>query len=197
MKLAKRDRRALLLLGSAALVIAVLELAVVERPAAPSITSADSVATAQKRLVRVRQLAETLPVREQVAKVASEDLVRREKGIIQADTLPQAQAQLLQILRRITAAQSPPLDVRNVEVGQSRPLGEDYGEISVPVSFECRIEQLVNLLADITAQPELLAVNGLRVTSGRAKEKTMNVRLTLAGVVPRKLVPERKAGGAL
>ncbi len=197
MKLSRRDRRALLLLAGAGLIIVLLELLVVERPSAPSVSSGDSIPTAQKRLARVRALAGTLPGREEELSNITGDLTRREKGIIRADTLPQAQAQLLQVLRRITAAQSPPLDIRNVEVAQGRVLGDDYGEISVPVTFECRVEQLVNLLADITAQPELLAVNGLRISIGNAKAKTMNVRLTLAAVVPRKLVPERKTGGAL
>ena len=76
------------------------------------------------------------------------ELAEREKGVIQAETLPQAQAQLMQVVRRIPAAQAPPIEIRSVEVGQARPLGDDYGEISVPMSFECRIEQLVNLLAD-------------------------------------------------
>ena len=192
MKLGKRDRRALALLGAAALIIAVLELVVAERPAGPSASTTDSVESAQKRLARLRQVASTLPARETELKIASEDLAKREKRIIQADTLPQAQAQLFQVARRLSAAQSPPIEIRGVEMGQARPLVDDFGEIFVPISFECRIEQLVNLLADATAQPELLAVSGLRINSGNPKEKTINVRLTLAGVVPRRLVPEKK-----
>ena len=72
------------------------------------------------------------------------ELAAREKGVIQADTLAQAQAQLVQIVRRLTNAQRPPIEIRSVEIGQARLLGEQYGEIWVPMSFECRIEQLVN-----------------------------------------------------
>jgi hypothetical protein len=32
----------------------------------------------------------------------------------------------------------------------------------------------------------------MRITSANPKEKTVNVRLTLSGVIPRKLVPEQK-----
>jgi hypothetical protein len=197
MKLGTRDRRALALLGAAALVIVVLELVVARRQEAPSVSSTDTVETVQNRLLRLRQAASTLPARQTELRIAAEDLARREKRMIQADTLPQAQAQLLQVVRRLSAGQSPPIDIRSAEVGQARPLGDDYGEIFVPISFECRIEQLVNLLADVTSQPELLAVSGLRVNSGNPKEKTVNVRLTLAAVVPRKLVPEKKGGGLL
>jgi hypothetical protein len=197
MKLGKRDRRALLALGAAALLIIVVDISRRGSQPAPVAATADSVATAEKRLRRVKQLAALLPSREAELKAATDQLAEREKGLIQADTLPQAQAQLVQVARRLTAAQSPPIDVRNVELGQARPLGDDYGEISVPLSFECRIEQLLNLLADLTSQPELLAPSGLRVTVANEKEKTINVRLTLSGVVPRRLLPAKRAPGAL
>ena len=50
----------------------------------------------------------------------------------------------------------------------------------------------MNFLAALTAEPELLATNEIRVISANQKEKKIGVRLTLAGVVPRKIVPEKK-----
>jgi hypothetical protein len=97
----------------------------------------------------------------------------------------------------LAAAQAPPIDIRSAEVGKTQPLGDSYGEVTIPVSFVCRIDQLVNLLADITAQPELLAAGGLRITAGDAKDKTVNVRLTLSAVVPKKLVPAKLRTGLL
>jgi len=69
------------------------------------------------------------------------------------------------------------------------------------VQIECRIDQLVNLLASLETQPELVATSDLRVLSSNAKEKTVAVRVTISGVVPRRLVPEKaklgkKTGGA-
>jgi len=55
---------------------------------------------------------------------------------------------------------------------------------------------LVNVLAAIPAQPELIATDDLRVMSSNAKEKTIGVRLTLSGVVPRRLVPVKAKLGA-
>jgi len=55
----------------------------------------------------------------------------------------------------------------------------------------------VNLLADLTAQPELVAPADLRISAGDRRRKTMQVRLTVAGVVPRALVPEKKGGPVL
>jgi hypothetical protein len=84
------------------------------------------------------------------------------------------------------------IDARGGEFGPVKPLGAGYGEVSVAVAFECRIEQLVNFLAALTSEKSLLATNEIRIASSKPKEKTLNVRLTVSGVVPRKLVPEQK-----
>jgi hypothetical protein len=195
MTLGKRDRRALTFLGVAAALVLLVEIMRDLGGQAPAAAAADSVPMAERRLAKARQLAATLPAREAERKVASGELATREKGVLQAETLAQAQAQLLQIARRLTAAQSPPIEIRNVELGQTHPLGDDYAELTVPVSFTCRIEQLLNLLADLTAQPEMVAAGGLRVTAGDQKEKTINVRLTFSGVAPRRLMPQKKEAG--
>jgi len=197
MKLQPRERRALALLAAALLVLASIELYVRTRQAAPAVAAGESAVALQKQLDRVRRAAAGLSVREEALKKVTAELSSSESGLLQAETLPQAQAQLAQIARRVLGAQSPPIELRNIEAGQARPLSEDYGEVLLPVNFECRIEQLVNLLADLAAQPELLAVNAMRISQGNRKEKTLNVRLTLAGVVPRQLIPEEKKGAGL
>ncbi len=197
MTISARDRRALLLLGVALAAVLAVELVVRGRGEPAVAAPADSAAQVSQRLARLRQAAQRLPAREQALDEANRELNEREKAVIQADTLPQAQARLMEIARKLASAQSPPIDIRSTEVGQPRPLGDDYAEITVPLSFECRIEQLVNLLADVSAQPELVAVSNLRVATARQPDKTINVRLTLAGVVPRRLAPEKKGPGLL
>ena len=192
-----RQRRALAALAAAVALILILHFSLTDPDAPPVEAAPDSISRAESRLNKVRQRAATLPAREQALKVLRAELATREKGVIQADTLAQAQAQLAQIVRRLTSAQTPPIEIRSVEIGQAKPLGEQYGEIWVPVSFECRIEQLVNLLADLTAQPELIATSELRVTASGQLDKSMNVRLIISGVVPRKLVPEKRGLGLL
>ena len=135
---------------------------------------------------------ETATDKQAVLKQAQADLGVREKGLLVADTAAQAQAQLFQILRRVGRAQGPPIEVRATEIGQARMFGDDYGEVSVAVSFECGIEQMVNLLADLGAQPELLATSEIRVGQATGAQKVIPVRLTISGIVPRKLIPEKK-----
>lgn len=197
MTLQKRDRRALLILAAAAVVLLAVRYGLPDEEAATVSPAVDSIPAAERRLVRMRKLAGEVPGLEEAAKALSAQLAEREKGMIQAETPAQAQAQLVTIMRRIAGAQQPPIEIRTPEVGQTRPLGNDYAEISLPVTFTCRIEQLVNLLADITRQPEWLATSGLRITPADAKEKTLNVRLTISAAGPRKLIPEKREGGLL
>jgi len=153
----------------------------------------ESVPLAEKRLERMREIAATVDGKEATAKLAAADLAVREKGLIQAETSAQAQAQLLDIIRRVAAKNG--FDARGVDqFSEARPLGTDYGVVSVTETFTCAIEQLVNFLADISGQPEILATNEIHISGGNDKKKNVQVRLSLSGVVPRKLVPVKKAG---
>jgi hypothetical protein len=164
-----------------------------ENSSAPAVVAptADTIAVAEKRLAKLRETAATVPAREKILKDAAADLAVRETGIIVADTAAQAQAQLIQIIRELGRAESPIVEIRNTEGFGIRPLGDAYGEATVSVQLDCRIDQLVNLLAGIAARKELVSTSDLRISSTTAKEKTITVHLTVAGVVPRKLVPER------
>lgn len=195
MKLSERDRRALLLLAAAGALAAVLYFALPGEAPAPVVAATGDIPTAEKRLARLRALAASVPGKQEALKAVTAELEAREKAVIRAETGAQAQARVLEIVRRAAKGLPAPIEIRSVELGQIRPLGNDYGEALVSVSFECRIEELVNLLAELTAQPELVALSDLRIGSGNPKQKTVNVRATVSGIVPRSLVPEKKGLG--
>jgi hypothetical protein len=189
-----REKRLVTLGGVAALAILGYWAATRESDA-PVVEASASVADiqgAEQRLTRLRQMTASVPAREQVLAGVQKELAVREQGLLQAETVAQAQAQVLQILRRVSAQQPQPIQIRNFEPGQIRPLGEDYGEVLASVSMDCRPEQLVNLLADLTTQKELIATSEIRVGMAHQKEKVMPVRLTVSAVVPKRLLPERK-----
>lgn len=188
-KLSKRDQKALLFLVPAAILL-LIRLSV--GGSAPDVAEAsvDSVQVAEKKLAKYRLLAATVPGKEAMLKQANADLASKEAGLMQADTAQQAQAQLLQVIRKLGKAEG--IDARGGEFGPVRPLGPDYGEVSVSVSFECGIEQLVNFLAGLTTEKQLLASSEVHIGAANPKQKTVSVRLSLSGVVPRKLVPEQK-----
>ena len=205
MTLQPNDRRALVILGMALVAAAVYQF----WPAGATsnlIVSADAstVETAEVRLARLRQIAATVPGKQEVLKKVSADLAVREAGLLRADTGAQAQAQVIQIVRRLAGDEAPPIEIRSTELAALTPVGDAYGAANVSIQIECRIAQLVNFLAAIAAQPELIATQDLQVAAGNPKEKTVRVRLTVSGIVPRQLLPGKgndkgktgKAGGA-
>jgi hypothetical protein len=189
------DRRTLLILAAGVLLVLVLRFAVMPDKRPEVVAAFDSVPLAEKRLAKLRETVATVPGKEKIARQAAAELATREKGMILADTAAQAQAQLLEIIRRVGKDEG--IDVRGAEEMKVRPLAEDYGEVVVAVSFICRIEQFVNFMTDLANRPELIATSDIRVTLSNPKEKTVAVRLGLSGVVPRKLVPEKKGPASL
>ncbi|HTC89732.1 MAG TPA: type II secretion system protein GspM [Bryobacteraceae bacterium] len=201
MTLTDRDRRALVILGCALVAGGLLYWYSNSSPSSSGGGSAkisapvDSIDRTQKRLAMLRTQAATLPGKEAVLQQVSLELAEREKGLIAGDTAEQAQAQLLQVIKRVAQQQMPPLDLGQVELGRPRPFGTAYGQVSVSITVTCRIEELVNFLAALSAQPELAATEEIRFGTSHPKQKTMPIRLTISGLVARRLVPVRKGLG--
>jgi nitrate/nitrite-specific signal transduction histidine kinase len=194
MTVSSRDQRALIVLAVVAVIFLIVWLLPEDGGQAEVVKASGSIPAAEQRLARVRQLAAQVPAKEKELERLSAELAEWENGLIRTETAQQAQAELLQILRRLGNAQAPPLEFRAVEIGQVRPLGKgkNYGEALVSISFTCAIEQLVNLLADLTAGPEAIATEEIRISTGNQEQKTLSVRLTVAALVPHELVPERR-----
>lgn len=192
MKLGPRDRRALLLLGLAAAGWGVLVLAGGGNGGIKVVGRADSIPAAERRLARLREAAATVSGKEQVFKQVSQELAAREAGLLAGETAAQAQARLLETVRRVANRETPPIDFGTVELSQEIRKAGEYGEVRLSVPFVCRIEDLVNFLADLTRQPEAIATSELRLTARNDKEKTIAVRLTMSGLVPKRLIPEKK-----
>jgi hypothetical protein len=184
------DRKTLAILvgGITLLVIRVVTLNRDSPP--PVVASGNSIPIAEHRLERMRLLAATVPGKETVLKQAMAELSAREKGILNADTAAQAGAQLLDVIRRV--AMTNGIDARGAEeVNRIKPLANDYGEVAVTVQFTCGIEQLVNFLAALANEPQILSTNEISVSGGNDKNKNVQVRLGLSGVVAKKLVPKK------
>lgn len=180
------------------IVLAVMAVSVVLRysfsgDSAPAAVAApvDDIPAAERRLQKVREQAATVPAREALLKQVTAELQAREKGLIQADTAAQAQAVLLETVRRL--AQQNGFDARGADqFTEAKPLGDAYAVVSVTVTFTCAIEQLVNFLANLDGQPEILSTNEIHAVGTRDKKKQIQVRLGLSGVGPRKLLPPKK-----
>jgi hypothetical protein len=189
------DRKTAILWISGVAVILILRFVVLADRSPEVVAVSESAPMAEKRLERLRQIAATVPGKETLLKQASGELASREKGMLKAETSAQAQAQLQELLHKVGASNG--IDIRGVEDARIKPFGNDYGEVSVTVRFTCLIEQLVNLLAALANEPELLSTEQIQITGGPDKKKIVQVRLTLSGVVAKKLALEKKTGGAL
>lgn len=186
------DRRTLVLLlvMLGLLVAVILRFGLSNDSASVVVAPSDSIPAAEHRLERLRQVAATVPGKEEVLKKALAELETRHAGMLNADTSAQAQAQLIQVIRRVAMANG--IDARGAEEMRVRPLANDYGEVSVTVTFSSAIEQLVNFLAALANEPQILATNEINISGGTDKKKNVQVRLGLSAVVPKKLVPAKR-----
>ncbi len=195
MNLSERDRRALIFLAVAGAIA--LAVNFWPEPAVETVggAEAETVRAAASRLDRIRAEAAQAPVRQEALTKTREELAQMEKGLIGGESQAQVQAQLLQIFRRAARAQSPAVDARQTQFGQIRPFGEGYAQVTLSVSLECQIEQLINLIADLSAQPEMLALEELRISATDNKQKAIGVQMVVSGLTHASLIP--KAGTQL
>jgi hypothetical protein len=189
------DRKTAIRLGAGVGAILLLRFVVFSDKSPTVVAATENVPAAEARLKRMREIAATVPALEQRAKVASDDLVTREKGLLKADTAAQAHAQIQDLLHRVGLANG--IDIRGFEDQRIRPLGKDYGEASVSVRFTCNIEQLVNFLAALDGEQQMFSTSEINITGTTDAKKAIQVRLTVAGAVTKKVASEKRPGGAL
>lgn len=194
MKISARERRLLLILGvSLAVWLLVFTWTGDDAPVGPvEIVDAGSVAAAQLRLDKTRSLAARLPSLSEDLKRAETTLATTEKRLLVADTGAQASAQLLTIFRRIARSQGDAVIMRSADLGSFSLAGE-YAELAMIVNLDCQIESLINLLADLTTQPEFISWRDLKIGSTDAKTKRLNVVFTLLARCPKRLAPKGAA----
>lgn len=151
----------------------------------------DTIPVAKQRLELLRRKAATVPGKLTVLKQVQAELQQRELGIVTADTAEQARAHLTQLLQ--ATAQANGFENRGAaQLPDPKALGQDYGQVSVGMNFNCGIDQLVNFLSAISNEPEILATDQIYIAPVRNKNKDIQVRLSFAGVIPKKLIPVKK-----
>ena len=189
------DRKTAIRLGAGLAAVLLLRFVVFSDKAPTVVAATDNVPAAEARLKRMREIVATVPALEQRAKQATDDLALREKGILKADTAAQAHAMIQDLLHRVGMENG--IDIRGFEDQRIRPLGNDYGEASVSVRFSCGIEQLVNFLAALDHEQQMFSTSEINVTGTTDAKKIIQVRLTVAGAVTKKVATEKRPGGAL
>ncbi len=162
----------------------------------PSSAKRETVDMAEQRLARLKDIAATAPAKQEILKKVNAELATREQSLIRAETVPQAQAQMITALREVLSLETPILDIRSTDMLPVEPFGDatsgvSYGITPVRFQFECRMAQLVNVLAGLAARPQLIGTRDFQILASNPKEKTVRVSLTIVGVVPKELVPAK------
>jgi len=186
------DRKYAALLAVSVLVFVLLKFGPSSGSGTTVVAASDSIPLAEKRLERLRQAAATVSAKEEILKQAKAELAARESGLLKGDTKAQAQAALTELVQSVAKANG--IETKGVERWTEAVIDNDFGEVGAEVTFTCGIEQLVNLLAALADQPQILATNQIRINGGTDKKKLVQVRLGVSGIVPRRLLPEKKAG---
>jgi len=191
LKFGSIDRKSVLTLVGGVALILIVRYGIYGDRVTPSVTTAETIPQAELRLKNLRQAAVTVAGKEERLRKAAAELAEREKGILQAPTEAEAQALLLETLNNL--ARSNGITTQGGEF-RDKPLSREYGEVTATVHFTCEIVQLVNLLAALADYPQIVATQEMRITGGNDKKKTIQVMLTVSGVVERKLLPQKKGG---
>lgn len=187
----QRNKRALIALGVTVAVGALYLVLTVDWGSHTAASPRQTIPQAEHSLERLRRAAASLPVKEQNWKLVSAKLAGSEKLLIAATDKDLAQEKLLQSVRNLAKSQQPPLTIRNQELLPAKRRG-DYGEVAIAFHLECRIEQLVNFVSDLSSQPEALATEQIQIHGSTADTKIMQIRLVIAGLVPARLIPQKK-----
>jgi type II secretory pathway component PulM len=191
MQVGSIDRRSLFALGGSVAVFLLLRFVFFADPTPAAIAAVDTIPAAEKRLEKVRQIAATVQGKEELVKQVKAELAERETGVLKADTEAQAQTQLLELVQGIARANG--IDARGMQEFRGIPISDDYGEIWTTITFSSSIEQLVNFLTTLGNQPQILSTYDIHVSSTHDKKKVIQVRLSVSGIVARKLIPKRGA----
>ncbi len=194
-RLTERERKLVIALIPSLLIIAIIYYATEpSSTAAPVVDTAAAIELAKQRLDRSRIISAALPSKMELKKSLDANVAGWDKRLISADTPAQAQAQLNQIFRRVARVQGPTVEIRAVDIGTAQPAGT-YAEIVVNVVFDCQVEGLLNLLTDLSNQPEFLSWRDVRIQSPDSKQKRINVSMTLVGLASSKLFGKAGPGG--
>lgn len=185
----QRDKRALLILGGALALFAVLQLDIFAPSASPaSNPSSDAIAALEQRLELARDKAARKPLTQAELDAARRSLDQMEQRLLTSENPALAQAEMRSLVGDLLTAEGVALG--SSQFGQVAAEQDSYAIVPLSVDFTCSIEQLVNLTAAIANAPKLLTTRLIRVRPEKPDVKSIQVRMTVAGYLPLERAPE-------
>lgn len=180
MRISRKDKIALICAGIAVLAFAVFQWVVF--PAWDSLAeNRANIPLQERKFEKYREVARTAGMRTAEVSTLEAKLRQAESGLLASNTAALASGELQGLVKQLASTEA--IDVRSNEFLPAKRLGADYMEVPIVLQFQCRLDQLVNLLKNIAVNPQYLAVSKLLIMPGDVKVKSLNVTLQIAGVM--------------
>ncbi len=189
MKIGHRDKIALG--GAVVAVVLYLVFQFVLFPAWDSMQEQSSNLPDQEaKLRKYLQIAQTATARSAEASNVDARLREAEGSLLASKSPALASAEMQQLGQQLTAAVS--IEFRTSEFLAPKPLSDDYTAIPLGLQFQCRLDQLLDLLKAIGESPKVLAIPRIQIQAMVNKEKLLNVSLQISGIM--RAEPAKKDG---
>jgi hypothetical protein len=187
MAVQSRDRRALIILGIAAILFLLLQTDFIPSGGGGS-SIGTNVEASEEELLLAQTRARQKPVVDAEFKAISAQQEALEKGLLASETAALAQAEMRELIGGLL--RSAGIAMKASRFGTVRLEGEDYTQIPLIVDFNCTIERFVNLMADIANTETLLSSRAIKVGAGNSETKSVTVQFTVSGYLPVSRTPE-------
>ncbi len=182
-----RDRRALLALAVAGALFLLVDFAVL-----PWIESAQrlraSLPLKEKTLRKYRQMVALAGNREADWESLQKRVAEAEKGLLESRTPALASAELQQLVKQLMSQQG--VEMRGADFLPVRPIKLDdatYTAVPLALSFECRLDQLINFLLAARNSGKTMALDQLSIAAAPPQPdraaKLVSVRMAIRGLM--------------
>jgi Tfp pilus assembly protein PilO len=177
-----RDKRALTIAGIAAAIFLLLAYGAfpvwdawqAERGGLP---------VREQTLRKFREAVESRPLREAENATLEARLREAEAGLLTGDTPAIAGAELREWIQQLAADSS--MEIVSSQFLPARPLGNDYWQVPLGVQLKGRFDSLLNFLKACGSGAKTLSVARLQIQRVGDAQKSVQVNLTVAGILPR------------
>ena len=187
MELQSRDRRALMILGIAAILFLLLQADFVI-PSGGGGAVVTNVKASEDNLLLAQTQARQKPEVDAEFKAVSAQQEALEEGLLSSETAALAQAEMRELVGSLL--RSVGIGMKASRFGTVRLEGDDYAQIPLIVDFSCTIERFVNLMADIANGETLLSSRNINISTENRETKSVKVQLTVSGYLPVSRTPE-------
>jgi hypothetical protein len=137
----------------------------------------------EQTFVKFREAVASRAVREAENATLETRLREAEVGLLTSDTPALASAELREWVQQLAAEHS--MEVISSQFLPAKPLGNDYQQVPLGVQMKGRLDSLLNFLKACGTGAKTLSVARLQIQRFGDPQKSVQVNLTVAGILPR------------